>query len=127
MNLSKLNYQVRIMLKALLFSFILSVFIIVILPDPKKHVYGLVFSTLITILNFRLMCISIEKAICMSQKKIRAFIATNYGIRTFIYGIVLAIAFIADYLSFYTAIIGLFSIRIIIFIDVFFTGHLSEN
>ncbi len=46
--------------------------------------------------------------------------------RTFIYGIVIFISYIADYLNFYTAILGLFSVKITIIFGVFYKKGLFK-
>lgn len=112
------NYQIKIILRALIFAVVLSMLIAFIFSNPKEYIYGLLFSTSITVLNFRLMSISIQRALNMPQKKIKFFIATNYAIRTAIYGIILSVSYMADYLNFYTAIIGIFSVKIVILMGV---------
>ncbi len=72
------------------------------------------------------MCISIERSLDMAQKKIKFFILGNYAMRTFIYGIVIFISYIADYLNFYTAILGLFSVKITIIFGVFYKKGLFK-
>ncbi|MEW9094797.1 MAG: ATP synthase subunit I [Clostridiaceae bacterium] len=126
MSVTGENYQLWIIKRTLSVALILSALILITFSNPKEYIYGLLFSTCITVLNFRLMCISIEKSLYMAQKKIKFFILTNYTIRTFIYGVVIFISYIADYLNFYTAILGLFSVKIIIIFSTFYKNSLFK-
>jgi len=126
MIITEENYQLWIIKRTLSIALILSMLILIIVSNPKEYIYGLLFSTCITVLNFRLMCISIERSLDMAQKKIKFFILGNYAMRTFIYGIVIFISYIADYLNLYTAILGLFSVKITIIFGVFYKKGLFK-
>ncbi len=125
------NYQRKIIIRALALALILSGIILLIFPNPKQYIYGLVFSTSINVLNFRLMGITFEKALNMSQKRIMPYIMSQYLLRYFIYAIMLIVSAVADYISFYTAILGLFMVKIVIlsspFCDKIFSRVKKEN
>ena len=73
MNITEENYQLWIIKRTLSIALILSMLILIIVSNPKEYIYGLLFSTCITVLNFRLMCISIERSLYMPQKKNKIF------------------------------------------------------
>ncbi|SDY67327.1 ATP synthase I chain [Proteiniborus ethanoligenes] len=108
------NYQQKIIVRALGLALILSGIFWLLLPNPKEYIYGLIFSTSINVLNFRLMGITLEKAINMPSKNIMPYVVANYFVRYTIYGIMLVVSAVADYISLYTAILGLFMIKIVI-------------
>ncbi|WP_326511678.1 ATP synthase subunit I [Clostridium intestinale] len=116
-NLKEGNYQLKTMLGAMAIASILSGIMLITIPNPKSYIYGLMFTTTITILNFRLMSMNIEKAIDMPGKNINKYILVNYTFRYIIYGIAVIISFLADYINIYTALFGLFTIKIVIISD----------
>lgn len=108
------NYQQKIIIRALILALIFSGIILIILPNPRQYIYGLIFGTSINVLNFRLMGITFEKAVNMPQKKIMPYIMSQYLIRYIIYATMLVISAVADYISLYTAILGIFMVKIVI-------------
>lgn len=113
-NIKGENYQLNIMIRAMALAIIVSGIMALTIPNPKTYIYGLMFTTTIAIINFRLMSMNIEKAIEMPQSNIKKYILMNYLFRYIIYGIVITIAFLADYINIYTALLGLFTIKIVI-------------
>lgn len=114
MRMMEGNYQQKIIIRALALALILSGIFWLVFPNPKEYIYGLIFSTSINVLNFRLMGITLEKAINMPSKNIMPYVFANYFVRYTIYGIMLVISAVADYISIYTAILGLFMVKIVI-------------
>lgn len=94
--------------------------IILITDNPKPYVYGLLFGMVINLLNFRLMSLSIKKALSLNPGKAQGYAVGNYLVRYLIYGIVLYIAATADYIDLLTVIIGFFTVKLIIISDTFF-------
>ncbi|WP_352419718.1 ATP synthase subunit I [Proteiniborus sp.] len=113
------NYQQKIIIKALILALIFSGIILLIFPNPKEYIYGLVFGTSINVLNFRLMGLTFEKAVNMPQNKVMAYVVANYFVRYVIYGAMLTISALADYINFYTAILGIFMVKIVILSSAF--------
>ncbi|MGF7057704.1 ATP synthase subunit I [Brassicibacter mesophilus] len=114
------NYQNRIIKRIIILVLIVSGIIFMTLSNPKQYVYGLVFGASINILNFRLMSLTLEKSVKMSPQKVMPYVAGNYMIRYIIYGIVLGISAIADYISLYTVILGFFMVKIVIISDTLY-------
>lgn len=125
------NYQLKIVIRASILALVFSGIILLLLPNPKEYIYGLIFGTSINVLNFRLMGITFERAMNMTQRKIMPYIMINYLIRYAIYAIMLIISAVADYISLYTAILGLFMVKIIILsssiYDIIFSRFKKEN
>ncbi|MBS4536446.1 ATP synthase subunit I [Clostridium sp. D2Q-14] len=110
----------KIIRRVVILIIILSGIILITIPEPKEYVLGLIFGGIINLLNFRLMSITLEKSLNMPQGKIMPYILANYMIRYLIYGIVLTIAALADYLNFLMVIIGFFMVKVIILLDTFY-------
>lgn len=121
------NYQQKIIIRALILALIFSGIILLLLPNPKEYIYGLIFSTSISVLNFRLMGITFEKAVSMPQNKAMGYVVVNYFIRYIIYGVVLIVSAKADYISLYTAILGIFMVKIVIFSGAFCDSIFSRS
>lgn len=123
------NTQYKITKRAIILAlFFIGIFFFTI-PNPKQYVYGMVFGTTINLLNFRLMSLTLAKSVNLPQSKIIPYVVGNYFARYIIYGTVLAIAAIADYISFYTTIFGIFMVKIIIISDTFYDmiKHKKKN
>lgn len=114
------NTGYKIVKRVAILTLIISGIILIFIPDPKPYVLGLIFGSIINVLNFRLMSLTLAKSMNMPQSKIMPYIMANYMARYFIYGVVLAIAAIADYLNFYTVVMGFFMVKIIILVDTFY-------
>ncbi|MFA5523170.1 MAG: ATP synthase subunit I [Tissierellales bacterium] len=114
------NYQRKIIIRALLLALIFSGIILLLFPNPKEYIYGLAFGTSINVLNFKLMAITMEKALHMPQSRIKKYVMGNYSIRYLIYGVMLSISALADYINFYAAAVGILMIKIVIQSAVFY-------
>lgn len=121
------NTQYKITKRVIILSlFIIGVFFFTI-SDPYPYVYGLIFGSSINLLNFRLMALTLKRSATMPKHKVMPYVAGNYMIRYIIYGVVLAISALADYISFYTVIIGIFMVKIIIISDTFYDIIVNKN
>lgn len=114
------NTTQKIIKRIFILNLILIGIILILVPSPKKYILGLIFGSIINILNFRLMSLSFSKSVKMPQHKVMPYVTANYMIRYIIYGIVLTISVVADYLSLLTVIIGFFMVKAVIISDTFF-------
>ncbi len=85
-----------------------------IFKNSKPIILGYVFGAIISILGFKLLHNTINKAVEMSPGKASAYSTVHYMLRYLIYFIVLLIAALADYLNFPAAILGLLMVKIVI-------------
>ena len=85
-----------------------------IFKNSKPIILGYVFGAIISILGFKLLHNTINKAVEMSPGKAAAYSTVHYILRYLIYFIVLSVAAIADYLNFPAAILGLLMVKIVI-------------
>lgn len=114
------NTQGKIFKRGIIFAMIIIGIIFLTIPNPKKYVYGIFFGTTINLLNFRLMSLTLAKSVDMPQHKVMPYVVANYFSRYIIYGTVLAVAAMADYISLFTTILGIFMVKIIILSDTFY-------
>ncbi len=80
----------------------------------KEMLMGLIFGSLIAVLNFRQLALSIEKMVTMPTHKAQIYSSSQYVIRMFITGIVLFVAVKASHLNVIGVAIGLLGPKFII-------------
>lgn len=114
------NTQMKVTKRVIVLALLTIGIFFFVFPNPKKYVYGMIFGTGINLLNFRLMSLTLSKAVELPQHKVMPYVVANYFARYLIYATVLGIAAFADYLSFLTAILGIFMVKIIIISDTFY-------
>lgn len=114
------NIFTSIVKRALVIFAVAVVAILIIANEPKPYIYGLLFGMIINILNFRLMSLSIKKAIKLNPGTAQKITVGNYLVRYLIYGIVLYIAAVADYIDLLAVVVGFFTVKLIIVSDAFY-------
>lgn len=80
----------------------------------KPIVLGIIFGSIIGVLNFRLLAITIEKSITMPVNKAQIYTSSRYVLRMIIAGIVLIVSAKATYLSIVGVAVGLLSPKFVI-------------
>lgn len=119
MSLTK-DTEYKIVKRVTILTLMILGVILLAFPNPKDKLLGLVFGVIINLLNFRLMSLSLAKAMKMPQAQIMPYVVGSYMARYIIYGVVLTIAALADYLNFYTVVLGFFMVKIVILSDTFY-------
>ena len=109
-NFNNLSLETKIMIDSgiiclglMLFSFFAG--------DPLKFVLGVLFGGIYSILNFRLMKVSFEKAIKMPSDGAQKYIQTRYFLRFFISGVVIYMAVITPWLNIIGVLLGLSAVK----------------
>ena len=114
MNL-KLQDEVNNVTKGVIvYDIIVLVLLFITSNFNKPMILGLLFGTIIAILNFRLLAISIEKAVTMPQGKAQVYSAARYILRMTIVGAVLLASAKAPHLNILGVAIGLVSPKFVI-------------
>lgn len=85
-----------------------------IFKEPKPIILGYIFGAIISVLGFKLLANTINKAVEMSPGKATAYSTVHYMLRYLIYFIVLLVAALADYLNFPSAVLGLLMVKFVI-------------
>lgn len=103
---------------------ILSLFIIGIsafaFKEPKPIVIGYIFGAIISILGFKLLHNTINKAVEMTPSRASGYSMVHYFLRYIIYFVVLGVAALADYMNFPATILGLIMVKIVIMLSGIF-------
>ena len=88
--------------------------LIFLIKGFKPIVLGFTFGTIISILGFKLLHNTINKAVSMSPDKAVMYSTVQYLLRYIIYFVVLSVGAIADYLNFPATILGLLMVKFVI-------------
>jgi len=119
-----LNHSVELVLSIVKKSIIILAILIIIsfifLDEPMRWAYGYIFGGLIGVLNFLLLARTMERAVEMPPHKAQGYASVNYFIRFVITGVVLIVAFKADYINALAAIVGIVLIKLIILVTNLF-------
>lgn len=91
-----------------------------VFKDSKPIILGYIFGTIISILGFKLLHNTINKAVEMTPSRASAYSMVHYFLRYIIYFVVLGVAALADYMSFPATVLGLIMIKIVIMVSGIF-------
>lgn len=85
-----------------------------VFKEPMPIIQGYIFGTIISILGFKLLHNTINKAVEMTPGRASSYSMVHYFLRYIIYGVVLAVSALANYLNFPATLLGLLMVRFII-------------
>lgn len=98
-----------------------------VFKDPKPIAMGLIFGSLISIVNFKLLDNTISKAVRMAPNRATSYTISHYFARYIIYFVVLIVAAKADYLNLISTIGGLFIVKFVILASNILDKNFIEN
>ena len=111
----KLQEEVSSVTKdVIVFDLIVLAILLVTSAFNKSMLLGLLFGTIIAVLNFRLLALTIEKSVSMSQSKAQVYSASRYILRMTIVGVVLLVSAKAPHINIIGVAIGLVSPKFVI-------------
>lgn len=111
------HFSNRYILKTLAFLLIMIGVLFFLFPQPWPYVKGAIFGGLISVLMFKLLYLTIKKSVEMESGKAQAYATTQYILRYLIYGVTIFVAAKANYLNLWTTLLGLFSIKYVIWLN----------
>ncbi|MEA1974083.1 MAG: ATP synthase subunit I [Bacillota bacterium] len=104
----------------LIFSMVLIIVSVIFLQDKIFIVYGLIFGTLTSILNFLELEKTLIKASRMKPRNAQSYVTKHYFLRYIITGIVLLISMKASYINTFGTVTGLLLLKFVIMITNLF-------
>ena len=111
----KLQEEVSSVTKdVIVFDLIVLAILLVTSAFNKSMLLGLLFGTIIAVLNFRLLALTIEKSVSMPQSKAQVYSASRYILRMTIVGVVLLVSAKAPHINIIGVAIGLVSPKFVI-------------
>ena len=98
----------------IVFDLIVLAILLVTSTFNKSMLLGLLFGTIIAVLNFKLLALTIEKSVSMPQSKAQVYTASRYILRMIIVGVVLLVSAKAPHINIIGVAIGLVSPKFVI-------------
>ncbi|WP_270942899.1 ATP synthase subunit I [Romboutsia lituseburensis] len=112
---TKLQEEVNYVTKGIIvYDLIVIILLLITSTFDKPMFLGLLFGTLIAILNFRLLAITINKSVTMPVSKAQIYSSAQYMMRMLITGVVIFVSVKAPYLHVIGVAIGLLSPKFVI-------------
>lgn len=99
-----------------IYAIIIGLASFIISKEPIHIILGVVFGSIIAILNFRLLALTMEKAVDLSPGKAQAYTAIRYLVRMFIVAVVVFVSVKNPNINVIGTVLGLISTQIVIFI-----------
>lgn len=103
----------------LIFDIAFIVILILTKQFNQQNLLGIIFGSLIAILNFRLLALTLEKSVTMPPSKAQMYVSIRYMLRMLIVAIVLMVSAKAPYINLLTTALGLLSVKIVILSNAF--------
>lgn len=109
-----INVQVQLLKGVIILNGIVALFAVLLFKLGAPFLIGLTFGTLIALLNFRLLHVTLNKAVQMPPGKAQIYASSQYFIRYILTGVVVFVAIRNPNLNVIGTIIGLISIKLVI-------------
>ena len=104
----------RLLKGTVLLNAVIAIIGFFVVNNPATFIYGLLFGATIGFLNFRLLYLTLKRAVTMLPHKAQAYAASRYIIRYTLTGIVLYVSIRSDKLNTIGTLAGLISIKLVI-------------
>lgn len=88
---------------------------LMLIPSPRPFIIGLVFGTLISLLTFRLLALTVEKSVRMAPARAKRYATSQYITRWIIKGVVIYVSIQAEHIHELGTILGLLSIQPVLY------------
>lgn len=106
------NTHDKVIKGVILFDIIVGGLGLILIKPPLPFLTGLVFGTVISVLNFRLLYLTLNKAVQMPPAKAQVYATSRYFIRYIITGIVIYVSIKAQHINVLGTVVGLISLKI---------------
>lgn len=112
---TKLQEEVNYVTKGVIvYDLIVTILLLITSTFNKTMILGLLFGTMIAMLNFRLLAITINKSVTMPVSKAQIYSSAQYMMRMLITGVVIFVSVKAPHLNVIGVAIGLLSPKFVI-------------
>lgn len=111
------DISIKEILKRVAIGFVIGVIFSLFTSDPISWILGITFGLTLSLLNFRLLYLTLTKAVWMSSGKAQSYTISRYMIRYFIMGIALLVSLKAPYINMIGTIVGLLLLKIVILLS----------
>ena len=112
---AKLQDEINYVTKGVIvYNFIVVILLLTTSTFSKPMILGLVFGTIIAVLNFRLLAITLQKSLTMPVSRAQIYSGTQYMMRMIVTGVVLLVSIKSPNLNIIGAVIGLLGPKFVI-------------
>lgn len=111
----------------LIYAIIIMIMSFILSKSPISIILGVVFGSIIAILNFRLLALTMEKAVDLPPGKAQAYTASRYMVRMFIVAIVIFVSVKNPSIHVLGTILGLVSTQIVIFVKKLLIAKITRK
>lgn len=124
----KVQREVDEVTKGIIIYAIIISAISIFIPKETIHIMlGVVFGSVIAILNFRLLALTMEKAVDMPPGKAQIYTTGRYFLRMFIIGVVIFVSVKNPNINVIGTILGLIGTKIVIFIKKLLVSKINRK
>lgn len=124
----KVQREVDEVTKGIIIYAIIISAISIFIPKETIHIMlGVVFGSIIAILNFRLLALTMEKAVDMPPGKAQIYTTGRYFLRMFIIGVVIFVSVKNPNINVIGTILGLIGTKIVIFIKKLLVSKINRK
>ncbi|MDO4778980.1 MAG: ATP synthase subunit I [Tissierellia bacterium] len=113
------HYLVRIIENALRLAVLEIIIFLIFSHGDLKYVFGILIGTSFSIAMFLLMYRNIIRLLEKTEFDAKRSATVNYFMRFVMTGVMLALVAMTTYIDFFTTVLGLFNIKIVIYIENF--------
>ena len=112
---AKLQDEINYVTKGVIvYNLIVMILLLITSTFSKPMILGLVFGTIIAVLNFRLLAITLQKSVTMPVSRAQIYSSTQYMMRMTITGVVLLVSIKSPNLNIIGVVIGLLGPKFVI-------------
>lgn len=111
---STFDIQIRVAKGVLILNSIFAGIGFFIFNEWVPFITGILFGSIIAILNFRLLSLTLEKAVVMAPESAQKYATSRYFVRFLLYGVVIFISIKANHINVLGTILGLVSLKLVI-------------
>lgn len=112
--------SIQQILKRVTIGFIIVVCLSLFTPEPIPMILGIVFGLTLSLLNFRLLYLTLQKAVQMPPGKAQSYTTIRYFIRYILIGVSVYVSIQSPYINVLGTTIGLLVLKIVIYLSNFF-------
>ena len=99
-----------------IYAIIASLILSIVTKETIPSILGVVFGSIICILNFRLLALTIEKSVDLTPGKAQPYTPSRYLVRMFIVAVVVFVSVKNPNINVIGTVLGLISTQIVIFV-----------
>jgi len=107
--------QLAVLKRLLIVDIALIIITVIVSDEPLPFIYGLIFGSAISGLNFMELASTLKRAVQMPSARAQSFTTRKYFMRYIVSAVVIYISIVAPYINILGTILGMTIIKLVIF------------